>query len=195
MTKVVSVSAMASPSSSTTTSTLVLPHELHEPRGLFVYSTTGCKYCRQAKLILEEMGYEYGGASVLDMEEEEVKSLAAMCAATSMPQIFIGTERIGGCDSLIEARDSGALVAALEAVGVSPSRTPAPLSVSGGGGSGGTGDGAALALHIQGSPVLNVLRSPPPPPADGKPLDVLAIAAEMQMRALEVCGVAWRGVA
>ena len=66
-----------------------------------IYGADWCSYCVKAKAFMEERGLEY---SFLDIDEEEIADelLERLPEpTTSVPQVFLGNEWIGGYDDLV----------------------------------------------------------------------------------------------
>lgn len=85
--------------------------------GVEVFSTIGCPYCVRAKKKLAELGVPFIERDVTN-DEALRAAVAARASRTSVPQIFIGGEHVGGCDDLFEAAANGRLAQMLEAHGV-----------------------------------------------------------------------------
>ncbi|EKX34335.1 hypothetical protein GUITHDRAFT_61218, partial [Guillardia theta CCMP2712] len=65
-----------------------------------VYTTSGCKYCVKAKKRMREEGVPY---EEIDVNEDKVSRSEMSRRAggrTSVPQIFVAGEHVGGCDDL-----------------------------------------------------------------------------------------------
>lgn len=70
------------------------------PPSVTVMARHGCPYCARAKAMLDEAGMEY---EVLMMGEDYTdRSLRAIVGSTSVPQIFINGDHIGGSTDLEE---------------------------------------------------------------------------------------------
>jgi len=70
------------------------------PSSVTVMARKGCPYCAKAKEMLDEAGYDY---EVLMMGEDYTdRSLRAMVGSSSVPQIFIDGDHIGGSSDLAE---------------------------------------------------------------------------------------------
>jgi glutaredoxin len=72
-----------------------------------VYSTLGCKYCRMAKFKLEELGLEYHNVDVTEpaattVDQKRQEARVAHARSRTVPQIYVGAELVGGCDSMLE---------------------------------------------------------------------------------------------
>lgn len=68
------------------------------PKSVAVFTRPGCPFCNEAKNLLQENGFGYE-EHVLN-EDYSVKTLVALSGGTSVPQIFIDGEHIGGADQL-----------------------------------------------------------------------------------------------
>ena len=70
------------------------------PASVTVMARKGCPFCAKAKEMLDEAGMEY---EVLMMGEDYTdRSLRAMVGSSSVPQIFINGDHIGGSTDLAE---------------------------------------------------------------------------------------------
>jgi len=71
-----------------------------KPASVSVMARKGCPFCAKAKIMLEDAGMEY---EVLMMGEDYTdRSLRAMVGSSSVPQIFINGDHIGGSTDLAE---------------------------------------------------------------------------------------------
>lgn len=64
------------------------------PKSVTIFTRNGCEHCFNAKKTLIEKGYDFE-EHVLN-EDFSVKTLVALSGGTSVPQIFVNGERIGG---------------------------------------------------------------------------------------------------
>jgi glutaredoxin 3 len=74
-----------------------------------IYTRMFCPYCTRARALLRDKG-----AAFVDIDiEEEPKRRAEMIrragGRTTVPQIFINGEHIGGCDELVALERAGEL--------------------------------------------------------------------------------------
>lgn len=69
-----------------------------KPLDVTVFTRKGCAYCSKAKSLLRERGIEF--EELLLNKDYTDRTLRAVSAATSFPQIFIGGKHIGGADEL-----------------------------------------------------------------------------------------------
>ena len=64
-----------------------------------LYTTQWCPFCLRAKSLLASKGVEFDEIPV-DGNPSLRAEMAAMAGATSVPQIWIGDQYVGGCDEL-----------------------------------------------------------------------------------------------
>ena len=78
-----------------------------------IYSSLFCPYCARAKSLLTKKGVAFENIDVMadDKRRDEMEQRAG--GRTSVPQIFINGEHIGGCDELHELERLGHLDAKL----------------------------------------------------------------------------------
>ncbi len=69
-----------------------------KPDQVAILTREGCPFCAKAKALLTELGYDYAEISL----EHNVRSKAtgAITGATTVPQVFVNGEHIGGWDAL-----------------------------------------------------------------------------------------------
>ena len=85
-----------------------------KPLDVTVFSRGGCPHCARAKRVLRDASVEF---EALELNRQYTdRSLRAVAAVTTLPQVFINGERIGGADEL---------EAWLESVDVSGTRSAA----------------------------------------------------------------------
>jgi glutaredoxin 3 len=73
-----------------------------------IYTTPWCGYCARAKALLERKGAAYEETDVM---EDSVKrtEMRQRSRRTTVPQIFINGQHIGGSDELAELEQAGKL--------------------------------------------------------------------------------------
>jgi glutaredoxin 3 len=74
-----------------------------------IYTKTFCPYCWRAKHLLDSKGLEYTEISVDFGGEPRQQMLGRANGRSTVPQIFIGEQHIGGCDDLVALERSGEL--------------------------------------------------------------------------------------
>jgi glutaredoxin 3 len=73
-----------------------------------IYTKSWCPYCHGAKALLDEKGLDYEEYDVThDVELEQV--MQTQTGRTSVPQIYINGEHLGGSDDLSAADRDGRL--------------------------------------------------------------------------------------
>ena len=77
-----------------------------------VYSSDYCPFCRDAKALLQKKGVAFEEIKV-DGKPAVRAEMAQKAGRTSVPQIWIGTQHIGGCDDLFALERAGKLDALL----------------------------------------------------------------------------------
>ncbi len=80
-----------------------------------MYTTAVCPYCVQAKKILKSKGVEQIEEVRIDTNPDALKTMMEITGRRTVPQIFIGTTHVGGCDDLIALDGKGGLVPLLQA--------------------------------------------------------------------------------
>jgi glutaredoxin 3 len=78
-----------------------------------IYSTLFCPYCARAKSLLEKKGAKYENIDIIEDTSKRDEMLARSGGRTSVPQIFIDGEHIGGFDDLCALDRAGKLDAKL----------------------------------------------------------------------------------
>lgn len=74
-----------------------------------IYTKTFCPYCWRAKMLLESKGVAFVEISVDFGGAEKEKMVQRARGRTTVPQIFIGEQHIGGCDDLVALEREGKL--------------------------------------------------------------------------------------
>ncbi len=72
--------------------------EARKPFDVTVFSRGGCPHCARAKGLLRDAGIEFEALELNDAYTD--RTLRAVADASSLPQIFINGEKIGGADDL-----------------------------------------------------------------------------------------------
>lgn len=68
------------------------------PKSVAIYTRPGCSFCAEAKEILKKHNVVYE-EHILN-KDYSIKTLKAISGKTTVPQVFIEGERIGGCEEL-----------------------------------------------------------------------------------------------
>ena len=78
-----------------------------------IYSSDWCPYCMRAKQLLASKGVDYEEIRV-DGEPTLRAEMTRKAGRTSVPQIWIGSTHVGGCDDLYALERAGKLDALLK---------------------------------------------------------------------------------
>ena len=75
-----------------------------------MYTTAVCPFCVQAKRILKSKGVEHIEEIRIDSNPDQRKHMMEITGRRTVPQIFIGSTHVGGCDDLMDLDSRGGLV-------------------------------------------------------------------------------------
>lgn len=78
-----------------------------------LYTTRFCPYCIRARSLLDEKGIDYEDIAV-DHDPQLRREMVQLSGRTTVPQIWIGEQHVGGCDDLMLLARQGQLDAMLE---------------------------------------------------------------------------------
>jgi glutaredoxin 3 len=78
-----------------------------------MYTTTFCPYCARARSLLEEKGATWEEIDLYDQPSRRAEMVQRSNGRTTVPQIFIDDEHIGGSDDLAALDRVGKLDAKL----------------------------------------------------------------------------------
>ncbi|HWK47132.1 MAG TPA: glutaredoxin 3 [Stellaceae bacterium] len=78
-----------------------------------IYSTMFCPYCARAKSLLAKKGAEFVNIDIMEQPKRRDEMVQRSGGRTSVPQIFINGEHIGGSDDLAALDRQGGLDAKL----------------------------------------------------------------------------------
>ncbi len=65
-----------------------------------IYTTAWCPYCSAAKSLLKEKGVAFQEIDVERAQGGRAAMVERAGGRTSVPQIFVGSTHVGGCDDL-----------------------------------------------------------------------------------------------
>lgn len=74
-----------------------------------VYTTPYCPYCLAAKDLLRQKGLEFTEINVAGSFERRAEMTERADGRTTVPQIFINSAHVGGCDDLYALEEAGEL--------------------------------------------------------------------------------------
>ena len=80
-----------------------------------IYTTGSCPYCIHAKQLLIQRGVAELDEIRVDMQPDERQSMMQITGRRTVPQIFIGSTHVGGCDDLVALDGKGGLMPLLNA--------------------------------------------------------------------------------
>ena len=66
-----------------------------------LYTTPFCPYCVRARALLERKGIAFTEIDIIEEPARRIEMVRRAGGRTSVPQIFIGGEHIGGSDELL----------------------------------------------------------------------------------------------
>ena len=78
-----------------------------------LYTTMFCPYCARARALLERKGVPYTEFDIIEEPQRRDEMIRRAGGRTSVPQIFINGEHIGGSDELVALERAGELDAIL----------------------------------------------------------------------------------
>ena len=74
-----------------------------------MYSTQTCPFCQQAKALLKQRGVAVIDEVRVDLDPSQRQVMQELTGRRTVPQIFIGTTHVGGCDDLHDLDQRGGL--------------------------------------------------------------------------------------
>ncbi len=80
-----------------------------------IYTSGSCPYCIHAKQLLKQRGVAELNEIRVDMQPDERQTMMQITGRRTVPQIFIGSTHVGGCDDLVVLDGKGGLMPLLNA--------------------------------------------------------------------------------
>ena len=74
-----------------------------------MYTTMWCPYCARARALLEKKGVAYTEIDLKEEPRRRDEMIRRAHGGTTVPQIFIDGEHIGGCDDMVALDRAGKL--------------------------------------------------------------------------------------
>ena len=74
-----------------------------------MYTTQVCPYCVRAKALLKQRGVDQIDEVRIDLDPGQREQMIALTGRRTVPQIFIGSTFVGGCDDLMALDRGGGL--------------------------------------------------------------------------------------
>ncbi len=79
-----------------------------------IYSTASCPFCVRAKQLLHSRGVIEMQDIRVDLNPALRQEMMQVTGRRTVPQIFIGTTHVGGCDDLVALDQRGGLMPLLQ---------------------------------------------------------------------------------
>ncbi len=80
-----------------------------------IYTKPTCGFCHMAKRLLNSKGLSFSEVNISAQPDRRPEMIQRAGGRSTVPQIFIGSEHIGGCDDLFALERAGKLDAMLAA--------------------------------------------------------------------------------
>ena len=74
-----------------------------------MYTTMWCPYCARARALLEKKAVAYTEIDLMEEPRRREEMIQRAHGRTTVPQIFIDGEHIGGCDDMVALDRAGKL--------------------------------------------------------------------------------------
>lgn len=68
---------------------------------VIIYTKAYCPYCVRAKSLLDQKQVAYQEIKIDEQPERRAEMIEKANGRSTVPQIFIGTTHIGGCDEMV----------------------------------------------------------------------------------------------
>ncbi len=79
-----------------------------------MYTTLVCPFCIRAKALLKQRGVDEIDEVRVDLDPSQRDTMIQITGRRTVPQIFIGSTHVGGCDDLIALDQRGGLMPLLQ---------------------------------------------------------------------------------
>ena len=79
-----------------------------------MYTTQVCPFCQRAKMLLKQRGVAQIDEVRVDLDPSQRDTMIQLTGRRTVPQIFIGSTHVGGCDDLMALDQRGGLVPLLQ---------------------------------------------------------------------------------
>jgi glutaredoxin 3 len=79
-----------------------------------MYTTAVCPYCMRAKQVLKAKGVQQIEEIRIDLDMSARDHMMKLTGRRTVPQIFVGSTHVGGCDDLMALDARGGLVPLLQ---------------------------------------------------------------------------------
>ena len=75
---------------------------MNENKKVVIYTSSLCGFCYKAKVLLSNYNIEFCEINIDNDHDQRKEMILKANGKTTVPQIFLGSEHIGGCDDLYE---------------------------------------------------------------------------------------------
>jgi glutaredoxin 3 len=75
-----------------------------------MYTTQVCPFCQRAKMLLKQRGVDEIDEVRVDLDPSQRDTMIQITGRRTVPQIFIGSTHVGGCDDLVALDQRGGLM-------------------------------------------------------------------------------------
>ncbi|MDA9973289.1 glutaredoxin 3 [Alphaproteobacteria bacterium] len=82
---------------------------MKENKKIIIYTSSLCGFCYKAKSLLNRYNIDYNEVNIDIDDKKREEMVLKTKGKTSVPQIFIGFQHIGGCDDLYELEKNNKL--------------------------------------------------------------------------------------
>jgi len=79
-----------------------------------MYTTQVCPFCQRAKMLLKQRGVDQIDEVRVDLDPSQRDTMIQITGRRTVPQIFIGSTHVGGCDDLFALDQRGGLMPLLD---------------------------------------------------------------------------------
>lgn len=79
-----------------------------------IYTQPGCPFCQKALTLLNSKGVKFNQINAPKGTAEREEAIKRSGGKTTVPQIFINGQSVGGCDDLLRMEETGKLDALLK---------------------------------------------------------------------------------
>lgn len=76
---------------------------------IVIYTKPTCPYCHAAKALLQRKGQAFFEIDIMAEPQRRAEMIARAGGRTTVPQIFIDGQHVGGCDDLHALEEAGKL--------------------------------------------------------------------------------------
>lgn len=74
-----------------------------------IYTQPGCPFCQKALTLLNSKGVKFNQINAPKGTAEREEAIKRSGGKTTVPQIFINGQSVGGCDDLLRMEETGKL--------------------------------------------------------------------------------------